>query len=350
VSVTPNGTPQVDAKVLKILDEDKNIDLAGDIINIRKKEKLLNTYLRPYPKFADQNSRIHASFMFTTTVTGRLSARDPGIHQIPRDQRIRGMICASEGNVLLYGDLATAEMRVAGSLANDKTMIDIFKRGFDVHTAMGARMGNIPLEEMNIDAVPEHKKFRQDAKPVNFGLLYGQMAKGLMSYARHNYNTKFTLRQCEKFRELYFDTYTALPMWYSKVHRNLYKDQFVELENGRRRRFPNLFQMDEWERHDAERQAVNSLVQGLTSDLMLELFIAVQNFLIDNGFKTRLVLTVHDSLMGEGPEEEVADIARFIDAYVSSWKFDWLKVPMKIDLEKVNRWGEKGSLKKGIDF
>jgi len=349
VSLTPKGAPQIDAKVLKVLDEDRGIDLAGDILAIRKKEKLLNTYLRPYPDFADQNSRIHCSFMLTATVTGRLSARNPGLHQIPRDKRIRMMICAEKGNVLIYGDLATAEMRVAGSLANDRTMIDIFRRGLDVHLMMGAQMGGIKPEEMNLDN-PVHKKFRQDAKPVNFGLLYGQMPPGLQSYARYNYGTRFSLKQCEKFREMYFDIYRDLPAWYAQVHQKLYRDRFVETELGRRRRFPGLFELKDWERHEAERQAVNTLVQSLTSDLMLKLFIATQQFLVDGGFKTRLILTVHDSLMGEGPEEEVADIARFIDSHVAAWKFDWLKVPMLIDLEKVNRWGEKGKLEKGVHF
>lgn len=350
ISYTPKGAAQVDDRALKILDEDHNCRLAGQVRDIRKLSKLVNTYLGPFPGYCDQNGRIHCSFMFTSTRTGRLSATKPGMHQIPRDKRVRKIVQCTPGWVFLYGDLATAEMRVAGSLSKDPVLIDLFKRGIDVHTFMGAKMGGVDVGIMDVDGDPAHKKFRQDAKPVNFGLLFGQGAPGLKDYARNKYNVRFTLRQCEEVRELYFDMYQRLPPWYGEVTRELYRNGFVETELGRRRRFPNLMQMDDAGRSHAERQSINMKVQSLTSDLMLMLVIAVQRFLRENGFQMRVILTVHDSLLCDGPQEEVKEVARFIHDYVESWSFPWLMVPMRIDLEVGDAWGATKKIKPEVDF
>jgi DNA polymerase-1 len=342
--------PKVDDRVLKLLDEDYGCKLASKIRDVRKLSKLVNTYLEPFPSYCDHQDRIHCTFLMISTRTGRMSAEKPGMHQIPRDKRIRKIVQCTPGWVFLYGDLATAEMRVAGSLSGDPVLIDLFKRGIDVHTFMGAKMLGIEPEEMDIDKYEEHKEARQNAKPVNFGLLFGQGAPGLMDYARNKYNVRFTLKQCEEIRELYFDMYRGLPPWYTKVIRHLYDYLFVETVFGRQRRIPNLLQMDEGGRGHAERQCINMEVQSPTSDLMLMLVIATQRFLRENGFQMRVILTVHDSLLCDGPAEEVPVVARFIHNFVESWSFPWLKVPMRIDLEKGTAWGATKKLKVGVDF
>jgi len=344
------GVPKIDSRVLKLLDEDYGCKLASKVRDVRKLAKLVNTYLKPFPGYCDHNDRIHCTFLMMSTRTGRMSAEKPGMHQIPRDERIRKIVQCTPGWSFLYGDLATAEMRVAGSLSEDPVLIDLFKRGIDVHLFMGAKMLGIEPEEMKIKEIAEHKEGRQNAKPVNFGLLFGQGPPGLMDYARSKYNVRFTLRQCEDLRELYFDMYKGLPPWYQKVLKELYDQLFVETEFGRRRRIPNLYKMDEAGRSHAERQCINMKVQSLTSDLMLMLVIATQMFLRENDFQMRLTLSVHDSLLCDGPEEEIPAVARFVHNYVESWSFPWLKVPMRIDLEKGNAWGATKGLEPNVDF
>lgn len=342
--------PQVNDATLKLLEEDYNCKLAEDVRAITKIKSFVDKYLNKLPGFCDHRSRVHCSFLMTSTRTGRMSATKPPMHQVPRDKRIRKIVVCTPGWAFLYGDLATAEMRVAGSLACDPVMIDLFNRDIDVHTFMGAKILDVAVELMDTDNNSEHKEARQNAKPVNFGLLFGQGPEGLRRYARAKYNVKFSERRAAQLHELYFDMYRSLKPWYRKVINELYSDLQVVTELGRIRHIPNLLQLDEAGRAHAERQCINMKVQSLTSDLMLMLVIATQRFLKENGFKMRVVLTVHDALLGDGPREEIPAVARFIHNYVNSWLFPWLKVPMRIDLEMGEAWGAMKKIKPDVDF
>lgn len=349
ISETEKGTPQVNEYVLTMLAENHGCKLAKQVIDIREIEKLCGTYLGAYPKFVGHDGRIHPTFWFTHTVTGRTAASDPNPQQLPRDPRVRELVAAEEGKVFIYGDLATAEMRIAGSLARDPTLIKIFKEDGDVHSAMGAEIAGIPIDQFD-KKIPEHKEWRQNAKPVNFGFLYGQHPPGFVRYAKGNYGIDFTEKQAEGFRERYFEMYAALPEWYMEVHEELYSNHQVRTKFGRLRRFPDIEDVDDYTRGEYERQAVNTLVQSVAADIMVLIFSHVQSFLMDNELETRLILTVHDSLLGEGPEEELPIVARVIDNYVTSLSWPWLLVPMKMDLETGTRWGKTKELKKGVDF
>lgn len=352
VSHTEKGTVQVNASSLTILHEDYGCELAGEVLKMRKIDKLVNTYLDPYPDWVDHESRVHSSFRMTGTVTGRPTSERPNTFNIPRDVRVRSLFTRTPrpGWKLFYGDLSNAEMRVAGSLARDPVLIEAFKNDADVHSLMGAKLIMIPFEEFDKEGNPEHKEWRQRAKPVNFGLLYGQLEEGFINYARAQFGVVFSMSDATRFRQIYFETYTGLQPWYREVWQELYAYGSVRTELGRIRRFPGLHQMKEWERHEAERKAVNMLVQSLAADLTTMLFIHVQNYLIEHQMQMRLVLTVYDSIMGDGPEEEIPEVARVVDDFVSSWDYPWLRVPMKIDLEFGDRWGETKKLKRGEDF
>jgi len=349
ISKTPKGTPQANEYVLTVLAEEHGCGLAKKVIDIRELDKLCGTYLKSYPKFIEHDGRIHPTFWFTHTVTGRTAASNPNPQQLPRDKRVRELVTCEDGKVFIYGDLATAEMRIAGSLARDPMLIDIFQHDGDVHSVMGAEIANIPIEQFD-KKIPKHLEFRQNAKPVNFGFLYGQMPPGFVRFAKSNYGVDFTLKQAEGFRERYFDKYSMLQTWYQEVYAELYEYLMVRTKFGRCRRFPDLNDVDEYTRGEYERQAVNMLVQSVAADIMILIYIKVQEFLMRERMETRLILTVHDSLMGEGPEDELPTIARMIDECVNSLDWPWLKVPMKMDLEKGTRWGRTEELKKGVDF
>ena len=158
------------------------------------------------------------------------------------------------------------------------------------------------------------------------------------------------MAQAEDIRDRYFTKYAGLPGWYREVYEELYEYAMVRTEFGRLRRFPGLHSKERWEQEACERQAVNTLVQSVASDIMLLIFIFVQEFLIEDKMKTRLVLTVYDSLLGEGPPEEFPEIARRIDGFVNALEWPWLRVPMRMDIERGLRWGRTKKMKKGKDF
>jgi DNA polymerase-1 len=350
ISETEKGTPQVNEYSLTILAENHKCKIAKDVINIREMEKIVGTYLKAYPKFVGHDGRIHATCWFTHTVTGRTAFTQPNPQQLPRRKDVRELIMAEEGNEFIYGDLATAEMRIAGSLSRDPFLIDVFKNDGDVHLHMGAEIAGIPVETMDIDNNPEHKDWRQKAKPVNFGFLYGQMPPGFVMYAKANYGVDFTLAQAEDIRDRYFTKYAALPGWYREVYDELYRTSTVRSEFGRLRRFPGLHNKERWEQEACERQAVNMLVQSVAADIMLLIFIFIQEHMMREKMKTRLILTVHDSLLGEGPSEELPEIASRLDGFVDGMSWPWLRVPMRMDIERGPRWSRTKKMKKGEDF
>lgn len=349
ISETEKGTPQVNEYSLTVLAEEHRCRIAQEVISIRGMEKIVGTYLNAYPKFVGFDGRIHPTCWFTHTVTGRTAFTSPNPQQLPRRKDVRELVMAADGMEFVYGDLATAEMRVAGSLARDPFLIDVFKKDGDVHAHMGAEIAGIPFEQFD-KSNPEHKDWRQKAKPVNFGFLYGQMPPGFVKYAKAQYGITFSLFEAEEIRDRYFTKYERLPSWYREVYEKLYRTRCVRTEFGRLRRFPGLHGMERWQQEHCERQAVNTLVQSVAADIMLLIFISTQEFMMREKMETRLVLTVHDSLLGEGPPEEVPVVADHIHDFVGGLSWPWLRVPMRMDIERGQRWGRTKEMKKGEDF
>ena len=328
----------VDADTLKELSEMHGCALAGDMLSIRSLEKLLTTYLEPYPKLVGPDGRIHCSFMFTRTTTGRLSSEDPNLQNVPRRKDIRTLFVSSPGWKFIYGDLSNAEMRVAASLANDPVLVDAFCNDQDIHQLTASKMTGVPISEVT-------KEARQNAKPVNFGLLYGQSARGLQAYAKSTYGITLSDEESVVYRKAFFESYSGLPAWYGRIHRELYANECIRLVTGRLRRFPGINAMRESDRRACERQAVNSEVQGPTSDLTLQTLIHTQMHAIRNKMQARVVLTVHDSILGDGPEEECLELGKVMHDFVNTMRYPWLKVPMRLDVEIGEKWGDLSALK-----
>ncbi len=345
ISKTGKGTPQVDADVLKALRDDHDCELAGTVLEIRKTEKLINTYLAPYPTWVEADGRIHCSFNLAGTVTGRPSARDPNLLNVPRDKRIRNLLVSRPGWKLTYGDLSNAEMRTAASLAQEPTLVEAFKNDADVHVLTATKVLKIPAEEVT-------REQRQNAKPVNFGFLYGQQENGFIGFARSTYGVIFTKEEATDFRRAFFQTYSGLPPWYEEVLAELYENEAVRTVFGRLRRFPGISSLKEGEKGTCERQAINALVQSASADLTLLIVIHAQSEFIRRGMETRVILTVYDSVLCDGPPDEVPEVAKIIHDRVVAFEeeFDWLRVPMRIDLCTGEKWGALEDMKSGVDF
>ena len=327
-----------DEDTLKVLSDEYKCKLADRVLEVRKLSKLINTYLAPYPKMAAADGRIHCSFLMFTTVTGRLSSMNPNLQQVPRDKRIRRMFVATKGNVLLHGDLSQAELRIACSLAEEPTLMDGYNKDLDAHKLTASMLGRIEYDKVT-------KVQRQNAKPVNFGLIYKMSAEGLRRYAKSSYGIKFSKMQASRWRDRFLDTYQFMP-WWGEVTRELYDFGYVKSKLGRIRRLPAIYSDDPMLVGEAERQAVNFKVQSLASDLTMLILIYCHEQFIARNMKAKLVLTVHDSVMIDLPHEEVDEAVGIIKEILATFKdLEWLMVPLPMDLEVGERWGEMKEIK-----
>jgi uracil-DNA glycosylase family 4 len=239
------------------------------LMKYRKWAKYLSTYILPWWfEHRDQNGRIHSTYKLFGTVTGRMSG-EGGIQQVPRDPFIRSIVGAPPGWTFLQGDYSQIELRVAAMLANERRMLRQFANGEDIHLIRATRMtGKLPGEVT--------KEERKKAKPVSFGFLYGMGEGKFVTYAFENYGVIYTDEEAYVAREAFFEDYPALRPWHDRQRRLAKRYHRVNSPIGRVRHLPDILSQDKDVRGDAERQAINSPVQSLASDLMLISLITLQ--------------------------------------------------------------------------
>ena len=237
-------------------------------------------------------SRIHPNFNLTNVVSGRTSCSDPNLQQVPRTKDIRGLFNAAPGMILFEADYSQLELRIAAHYARDKTMINIYNSGGDIHseTARLFTNGRDPTKEE-----------RGKAKAVNFGFLYGMQAKKFVEYALNSYGQTFTLAEARHIRELYFTKYSRLLPWHKE------QESLCEMQGGvynlfgRFRRLPDIYSQDGRERSGAARRAINTPVQGSGSDLLISAMTQINKELKGIAW---IGATVHDSIIGECKVED----------------------------------------------
>lgn len=209
--------------------------------------------------------RLYPNFKLHGTVTGRTSCTDPNLQQVPRDPIIRNLVGAPEGWSVVEIDYSQAELRIAAIMSGDETMTRIYQTGGDIHTHTYEM---ITGEKVSDDKYIR-KEQRKKAKAVNFGFVYGMGWKKFKLYARDNYGVDLTDKEAEQWREKFFDTYHSLPKWHSKQRRIVQSMGQVRSPIGRIRRLPDIYSTDKSKKAEAERQSINSPVQGFGSDLTI---------------------------------------------------------------------------------
>lgn len=285
---TPKGAFSTSESVLKRLGH----PICKHILDNREANKNLGTFIESWKSRLDKNGRIHPSFKVHGTVTGRPSCEEPNLQQTPRDSRIRSIISADElvDWVMMEWDYSQAELRIAADLANEPTLRQAYQTGEDVHTKTVQEIFGI------MKPTPEERK---KAKAVNFGFLYGMWWKKFIIYARDNYGATFTEKEAEQIRKNFFKLYHALPRWHDKQKKLARSQGYVINKIGRKRRLPDAMRPDTGQydplRGEAERQAINSPVQSLASDINLLASIEIDNE-IDNSY-CQIVGTIHDAIL-----------------------------------------------------
>lgn len=295
----------------------------------RELSKLLSTYVDVMPAIADASGRVHTTFHQVVTATGRLSSSDPNMQNIPirseLGRKIRRGFIAEKGFVLLSCDYSQIELRIVASLAKDEEMLEAFRRHEDIHTATAAAIFGTSKEQVTKDQ-------RRAAKAVNFGVIYGQGPMGLAAGAG------MTFQEAKRFISTYFDVYRGIKRYMEETKTLAAKNGYVETAFGRRRPLPEIHSLLPQVKSQAERMAINMPVQGTAADLMKLAMIVVYQRLTEVSSRARMLLQVHDELLLEVPEKEVADVARFVRETMEH--VERMDVPIIVDAKAGIHWEE----------
>jgi DNA polymerase-1 len=348
---TDTGAPSTSESTIITLSSDIDHPALNGLLNYRKWAKYMNTYINPWSNKVDANNRLHPKYNLHGTVTGRLSGED-GVHQVPRDKFIRRLIGSPPGWSFFEIDGSQIELRVVAAVADERNMIRIYATGGDIHRTTAAAVLAKEAKDVTGD---ERKK----AKAVNFGFVYGMGWRKFKVYSWEKYNTKVTDSEAKQFRERFFQLYPDLTAWHARMRNLVRKLGYVVSPIGRKRRLPDIFSIDEGVQASAEREAINSPVQGFGSDYVLGAFIDMYHTIKeeDPNFETiRPVGTVHDAQYYEIRNDMVSYWApkikaNFDDATrLKDW-FDYTPpLPITGDCKIGNHWGDAKDWEPGQDF
>ena len=276
--------------------------IAGLILEYRELAKLLGTYIDTIPTQVDEHDRLHADFIQTGAVTGRMSSANPNLQNIPNKtdlgREIRKSFVTEKGFALVSFDYSQIELRIAAFLSGDKKLLEIFRKGQDVHTAVAS-------EVFGVDPAEVTKEMRRKAKVINFGVMYGM---GVLALKQNLNSSK---EEAQEFLDGYFNNFSGLAEYLEKVKRETAQKGYTETFFGRRRYFPDISSKLPFMRAAAERMAINAPIQGTEADIIKLAMIKIDEFLQKKNIKNdvRLLLQVHDELVYEIKENLIESVA-----------------------------------------
>ncbi|NIE83324.1 MULTISPECIES: DNA polymerase I [unclassified Burkholderia] len=328
VKKTPSGAPSTDEEVLQKLAED--YPLPKLLLEHRGLSKLKSTYTDKLPRMINaRTGRVHTNYAQAVAVTGRLASNDPNLQNIPvrtaEGRRIREAFIASPGCRIVSADYSQIELRIMAHISEDESLLRAFAQGEDIHRATAAEVfGVTPLEVSNDQ--------RRIAKVINFGLIYGMSAFGLAS------NLGITRDAAKLYIDRYFARYPGVAN-YMETTRAVAKDKgYVETVFGRRLWLPEINGGNGPRRQAAERAAINAPMQGTAADLIKLSMIAVDGWLERDQLRSRMIMQVHDELVLEVPEDELALVREKLPEMMSG--VARLKVPLVAEVGAGDNWEE----------
>lgn len=318
------GGRSTDAEVLDQISDQHPI--AEMILEYRTLAKLKNTYVDKLPSMIDPRThRLHASFNQTITATGRLSSSNPNLQNIPArtelGRKIRAaFVPAKEGDCILSADYSQIELRLLAHFSKDEAMRAAFAADQDIHRFVASQIYNVPLDKVTSDQ-------RSRCKTVNFGIIYGQGAQGL---AR---TIHISPAEAKQFIEQYFARYGSIRAFIDECIAKARRTGYAETILGRKRQILDIKSKNPGRRAQAERLAVNTVIQGSAADMIKIAMLAIHRRIEAEKLPLKMILQVHDELVFELPAAEAEEHARWItEAMSNAIPFD---VPIKVD----TTWG-----------
>ncbi len=300
------------------------------VLEYRQLAKLKSTYIDTLPALINHKTgRVHTNFNQTRTATGRLSSNDPNLQNIPVrgdiGKQVRQAFIAPPGSCLLAGDYSQIDLRALAHLSQDPELVTAFQRGDDIHAATAAQVFGVTPAQVT----PE---MRRVAKTVNFGVIYGMSDYGLEQA------TDLSREAAAQFIASYFDRYPGVKQYIEVTKKQARESGYVQTILGRRRSIPEINSSNRQTREAAERMAINMPVQGTSADIIKIAMIKLEQEMNRRRLSSRMLLQVHDELIFEVPEAELAEMRALVPRIMSTALE--LNVPLKVDIKTGNNWGE----------
>ena len=320
--------PSTDEEVLRKLS--KNHALPQLILEYRSIAKLKNTYVDSLPELIDTAThRIHATFDQTGTETGRLSSNNPNLQNIPARadaaSLIRKAFIAEDGYCLVSADYSQIELRVLAHFSGDDTLIAAFKNDVDIHRHTASLI-------FQVDEQAVSDEMRDTAKRINFGIIYGMSNFGLAK------DLGIAPQEAQSFIDSYFARYPKVKEFIEKQITVVKKLGYATTLLGRRRYLPEIQNRNNTIRSFAERQAVNSPIQGSAADLIKLAMVAIQSRINEKKLKSKIIMQIHDELVLEVLQQELKEIVALLhDKMESAYE---LLVPIKVNVKQGANWFE----------
>ena len=314
------------AEVLeKLVDE---YPVAGDILKFRLYQKLNSTYIEGFRHLANkQSGLIHTTFHQTVTSTGRLSSSEPNLQNIPvreeEGRELRKLFVPHDGNVFIDADYSQIELRLLAHFSGCKELIDAFNSETDIHALTASQVFGVPVGEVT-------PKMRRAAKAVNFGIIYGISDFGLSR------NLNISVSTAKSYIEKYFNTYSAVKEYMKSNVDFARENGYVSTLAGRKRVIPEINSANYNLRQFGERAAMNMPLQGSSADIIKIAMLGVVRELEKAKLRTKLILQVHDELILEAPEEEVAEASIILKKQMENAVE--LKVPLTVGVSTGKSW------------
>lgn len=317
----------------KLRDEHPIINL---ILEQRELQKLKTTYIEPFPQLVASDGRIHTTYNQAGAATGRLASQDPNLQNIPiktkLGQEFRKVFIAEDGYKLVSFDYSQLELRIAAHIAKDQKMIEIFKKGEDIHTRTASEIFEVEPSKVT-------KEMRRQAKVLNFGIIYGM---GAMGFSRASGVDR---QRAREFIAKYFAEFSGVARYMEEIKDKAKRDGYVETIFGRRRQLLDIYSTMPQIQAAAERAAINHPIQGTNADLIKLAMSKIYDYIHSSLEKNvcRMLLQVHDELVFEIKEAKLKQVTPEIKKIMEN--IHKLAVPLVVDVKSGDNWQDTEKLK-----
>jgi len=294
------------------------------LLEYRKIDKQISAFINGWRKYFHKNNKMHPSYLIHGTKTGRLSCSSPNAQQTPKDARIRSCITSPVGYTFVDADYSQLELRLIAEISGDSTMKQIYKEGkIDLHTATASIVTGKPVDQIT-------KKERSESKPINFGVSYGLQWRTLIEYAKTNYGITFTEEQAQKIRNDFFNAYPGLITWHERQKDEVHRTAQAITKTGRIRRLSEIRSPDKYVKAQAERQAINFVIQSLGADYCCSALIEIVNTF--NNDEVQVVGQIHDAILFNIRNDKLEEVLPKIKAIMERPKIIYDKLKLKFDV------------------
>lgn len=330
---TKTGAWSTTAQVLDELAEQGH-DLPRKILEWRQVSKLKSTYTDALPTYVNpQTHRVHTTYALAATTTGRLSSNEPNLQNIPvrteDGRKIRRAFIAAPGHKLVSADYSQIELRLLAEIADIPVLKQAFRDGLDIHAMTASEMFGVPIEGMPSEV-------RRRAKAINFGIIYGISAFGLAN------QLGIAREEASAYIKKYFERFPGIRAYMDETRDFCRQHGYVTTLFGRKMHYPDIKASNASVRAFNERAAINARLQGTAADIIRRAMTRVEDALAARKLSAQMLLQVHDELIFEVPDDEVAATLPVVQHVMQDAPFPavLLSVPLQVEARAANNWDE----------